>query len=73
MKKGTRWRHKTYPNSFELVVLNIRDSITYERTRDDGSKYLARETGPFADVIFKGGRESQMRVSDIETLFEEVA
>lgn len=72
MKKGTRWRHVTYPNCYELIVLNVRKGVNYPRTHDDGSKYMAYEPGPFADVMFKKGGESQMRVSDIERFFEEV-
>ena len=68
MRKYSRWRHKLYPNSLDIVVLAITkfDIVEGARGRD---RYLE---GPFADVQFSNGRSSIIRVSDIEKHYEEV-
>ena len=68
MRKFSRWRHKLYPRSLDLVVMDITkfDIVEGARGRD---RYLE---GPFADVVFSHGRSSIMRVSDIEKHYDEV-
>ena len=73
LKTGTRWQHKSYPNSFELIVLGTKDRITYVTTRDDGSERIASVQGPFVDVVFLHGKRSTVRSETIQSFFKEVA